>query len=103
MNSSKAFGPADSIEWLPPEQQLDRYEAHVKHCSSCSGTLAKSKVMDRFSIIFALLPLAFSKSVLAKCLGFFLFLAVKLVSRKIINSMLGPQRGERTSAAQFNA
>jgi len=101
LKSSVLFGPSSNLGWIPPSQQVDRYEAHAKNCVSCSGALKNARLIDKFAVIIAFLPFVLSQSLPARLAGIALFGIIKICAGKVIRAILGPERGEATSAAQF--
>ena len=104
MADSPVFGePRSRLAWLSRAEQLDRYEAHTKHCTSCLGALANARRAKALAPFAALLLLALAPSTLLRVLAVAIGLAVDHLAGRVVRAMLGPQRRDVYSAAQFPA
>lgn len=102
MVDSPIFGePLTAIPWLSKEQQLDRYEAHAKHCTSCNGALKRATFVKKYSPFVAILLSAIAPTAILKIFAVTASLIIYEVAERIRRSILGPERGSITSAAQF--
>lgn len=102
MKQSRIFGPAAMIDWLPWEQQLDYYDAHIKHCVSCRTALTNTRIIQRWAPLLALLPMALCKRLWMRLAGVVVYIITNLIADKVVRAIAGPERGELTSAAQFS-
>ena len=101
---SPLFGqPKVALPWMNKDLQLDRYEAHVKHCTSCQGALKKSYSVKKYVPFLAVILAAIAPNRILKILGMIAAFLVNEVADRIIGAIMGYKRGEFTSAAQFAA
>ena len=99
---SPVFGePRRRLAWLSRAEQLDRYEAHVKHCKHCLGALANAQRAKALAPFASLLLLALAPSALLRVLAVAVGFAADHIATRVMRAMLGPQRGDVHSAAQF--
>jgi hypothetical protein len=103
MRDSPIFGTLNNqnIVWESFEQQMDRYDVHIKHCKHCQQALKQSQLINLLAIFTALIPLAMSKTIPIRLTGIALFISIKFITNKIIKSILGPEKGDVISAAQY--
>lgn len=101
MAASSVFGAAKNLLPLSSQQQSDRYEGHVKYCTSCQGALKGLESFKRWGILFALLPIALTRNVWIRLLGIISYLLTEILCKKMIESLVGNVRGARLSTAQF--
>ena len=86
---------------IPLEAQLDRYECHAKHCSSCQSALKRAQLAKKLAPFVAIAVAAVARPVWLKACGILLGAGIDNVSERVIKAILGPRRGDLHSAAQF--
>ena len=101
MEGSSVFGAAKKISAMPFSQQVDRYETHAKYCKSCRNALKYATLINQWSPFVSLLPVALGKTWLTKLLGMFVMAVTHVLSKKVIDAINGPRRGQIISAAQM--
>jgi phenylpropionate dioxygenase-like ring-hydroxylating dioxygenase large terminal subunit len=102
MVESPVFGePKVPLTWISRESQLDRYENHAKHCSSCRGALDKASTIKKLVPFLSIFLASISPNIFFIVLGLSLSIAVNESAEWVIRSILGPKKGEVSSAAQF--
>ena len=102
MMTSPIFGePSVAIPWMTKEQQVDRYEAHAKQCSSCNGALKKASFAKKYAPFLGIFLASIAPNTILKTLGIIIALGVYELAEKVRRNILGPVRGAIISAAQF--
>lgn len=102
MLTSPIFGePSVAIPWMSKEQQVDRYEAHAKQCTSCNGAEKKASFAKKYAPFLGIFLASIAPNAILKTLGIVVALVVHEVAERVRRSILGPARGAITSAAQF--
>ena len=103
MKDSSVFGPANAnqLQWLPLSKQINRYESHTKYCVSCKNTLNNINLMKKYSIFLIILPLVFNRNIFTRVAGLISYTLTNIIGDKIKKAILGPERGDAISAAQF--
>jgi len=81
-----SFGPAPpgSLAYLPREQQLDRFQYHVKSCSTCRTTLRRARrcrdLAFPLALAAAIAPIQFSAKAAAVAVALFVRVAASRVA-----------------------
>lgn len=102
MASSPVFGePRTPIPWLSREAQLNRYENHAKYCSSCKGALANANTLKKLIPFLAIAIATIAPTKVLKIVGLVASYFLNEAAEWVRRSILGYQRGEVSSAAQF--
>lgn len=102
MVESPVFGePKVSVSWMSRESQLDRYENHAKHCSSCRGALDNASTVKKLVPFLAIFLAFIAPNTIIMMLGIAFSLIVNEAAELTISSILGPDKGDVSSAAQF--
>jgi hypothetical protein len=101
MIKSPIFGePIVPVPWMTQEEQLDRYKSHVKDCSSCRGALKKATFIQKYSPFFSLILAILAPNTILQVVGSLVGLLFHNLAEKVSKIILGPQKGDRYSAAQ---
>ena len=102
MIKSPVFGePRGPMTWMTKAEQFDRYEAHAKNCMACKGALSKAQTVKKFAPFVALFLAAIAPNKLLRVLSVLLGLGANEVAERIMKGIMGPGRGQVTSAAQM--
>lgn len=102
MVSSPIFGePRTPLSWVSRESQLNRYENHAKHCSSCRGALANANAVKKLVPFLAVALTIIASTKLLKILGLVASYLLNEAAEWVRRAVLGYRRGEVNSAAQF--
>jgi nitrite reductase/ring-hydroxylating ferredoxin subunit len=103
MQRHPIFGeqPSASLPLVPKEQQLDRWQAHAVHCSACRGALRKARAARRALPFAALALAAAAASVWARVVVVVAAALFDYALAWVERGVLGPERGERASAARL--
>ena len=103
MVESPIFGePKVPLPWISREDQLNRYENHAKYCSSCRGALANADKLKKIVPFLAVFLAAVAPTILLKFLAVGVAYGVNEAAESVRKGILGPDRGDVSSAAQFN-
>lgn len=101
MANSTVFGAAKALTPLSPQQQSNRYEGHVKYCVACQGALKNAELIQRWGVLLAILPIAFTQSIWLRLLGITSYALSQVIVSKVIQNLIGGVRGAKLTAAQF--
>lgn len=99
---SPLFGqPKVAVPWISNKSQLDRYEAHAKHCTSCQGALKNSFSIQKYAPYLAIFLAVIAPNRILKILGVIATFLVNEVAGRVIGAVMGYKKGEFSSASQF--
>jgi hypothetical protein len=89
MIGSPLFGqPKVAIPWMNRDSQLDRYEAHAKHCTSCQGALKNSYSVQKYTPFLAVFLAAIAPNRILKVLGVIAAFLINEVAGRIIGTIV---------------
>jgi hypothetical protein len=81
--------------------QLDRYEAHVRYCRHCQKALKNANIAQTISPYLAAITAVVLPNTPSKVVGIVLSFAMGFIAKTTKGAILGYEKDEKSSAAQF--
>jgi hypothetical protein len=102
MIASPVFGePQGEIAPIPIVEQRNWYDTHAYNCRHCRAALQRAGAVKKWVPYVALFAAILLPKTVQKVVGVVAAMFADMFANKLIRSVLGPQRGELTTAAQF--